>query len=142
MRALLDINVLIALFDTDHVHHPEASTWLDQNIDHGWASCPLTQNGCVRIMSQPRYPNTLPVADIVDRMKKAVSSTYHKFVPDNISLLDGDVIDSEWLLSPRQLTDIYLLALATENDCCFVTFDQSISLTAVKRANSTSLVTI
>ena len=57
MRALLDINVLIALFDEDHTHHVETTGWLEENIDHGWASCPLTQNGCIRIMSQPRYPN-------------------------------------------------------------------------------------
>ena len=142
MRALLDINVLIALFDADHVHHAEATRWLKQNIEHGWASCPLTQNGCVRIMSQPRYPNALSVADVLVKLQKAVSTPYHKFIADNISLLDADIINREWLLSPRQLTDIYLLALATENDCCFVTFDKSISLAAVKRTASTSLVII
>ena len=57
MRALLDVNVLIALHDRDHVHHVRAGAWLADNIAHGWASCPLTQNGCLRIMSQPAYPN-------------------------------------------------------------------------------------
>jgi predicted nucleic acid-binding protein len=56
MHALLDVNVLIALLDSDHVHHARARAWLKENIRHGWASCPLTQNGCIRIMSQPGYP--------------------------------------------------------------------------------------
>lgn len=51
MRALLDVKVLIALHDSDHVHHDRASRWLKTHIELGWASCPLTQNGCLRIMS-------------------------------------------------------------------------------------------
>ncbi|MCG8458824.1 MAG: hypothetical protein MI919_21300 [Holophagales bacterium] len=51
MRALLDINVLLALFDLDHVDHQSARDWLVRNIGHGWASCALTQNGFVRILS-------------------------------------------------------------------------------------------
>ena len=53
MRALFDVNVLIALHDSDHVHHHVASAWLQESGGHGWASCPLTQNGCLRIMAQP-----------------------------------------------------------------------------------------
>lgn len=56
MRALLDVNVLIALLDAAHVHHRNARAWLEANIEQGWASCPLTQNGCIRILSQPAYP--------------------------------------------------------------------------------------
>ena len=62
MRALLDVNVLIALHDGNHVHHHAASRWLQQNIAHGWASCPLTQNGCLRIMAQPGYAQPQPLA--------------------------------------------------------------------------------
>lgn len=59
MRALLDVNVLIALFDAAHVHHRIARDWLHEHIAAGWASCPLTQNGCIRIMTQANYPATL-----------------------------------------------------------------------------------
>ena len=142
MTALLDINVLIALFDEDHTYHAAASGWLEDNIVHGWASCPLTQNGCIRIMSQPRYPNTVYIIDIVARLQNAVSTKHHNFIPDNISLLNSDTIDHDRLLSPRQITDIYLLALAVENDCRFVTFDRAIPINAVKRATSTSLAVI
>ena len=139
MRALLDINVLIALFDEDHTHHAEASGWLEKNIDYGWVSCPLTQNGCIRIMSQPRYPNAVHITEIVVRLKKAVSTKHHSFITDNISLLNSDTIDHSRLLSPRQIMDIYLLALAVENECRFITFDRTIPISVVKQASSASL---
>jgi hypothetical protein len=59
-----DINVLVALLDLDHVHHARARSWLQREASSGWASCPLTQNGCVRIMAQPKYPNPLPPAEV------------------------------------------------------------------------------
>ena len=142
MRALLDINVLIALFDINHTHHIAASEWLHENIGFGWASCPFTQNGCIRIMSQPRYQNTVPVTDIVERMQDAVSTKHHHFISDNISLLNSGIFDHALLLSPRRITDIYLLALAVENDCRFVTFDRGIQINAVKRASRKVLVVI
>ena len=61
MRALLDINVLIALLDSDHSLHSQATGWFDKYANDGWASCPITQNGCVRVMSNPAYPGALPV---------------------------------------------------------------------------------
>jgi len=64
VRALLDVNVLIALLDAAHIHHQRASQWLEQALHHGWASCPLTQNGCLRIMAQPAYPQALPLAAV------------------------------------------------------------------------------
>ena len=63
MRALLDVNVLIALLDADHSLHARATDWFASHARAGWASCPITQNGCVRIMSHPGYPNTLPVRE-------------------------------------------------------------------------------
>ena len=142
MKALLDVNVLIALLDIDHVHHDAATIWLDQHIEEGWSSCPITQNGCIRIMSQPRYTNPLLIGDIVSRLGDATSTQYHTFVADNISLLDGSRIDHGRLLSPSQLTDVYLLALAAENGCRFVTFDHSVPAAAVRGAKRDSLVVI
>ena len=66
MRALLDVNVLIALLDADHLHHEAARRWLRDNIREGWATCPLTENGCVRIMAQPAYPNRLPASQVAE----------------------------------------------------------------------------
>ena len=142
MRGLLDINILISLLDENHTHHRAASDWLAENILQGWASCPLTQNGCVRIMSQPRYPNALSVSEVMIRLLSAVSTRHHEFFADDISLLDDSAVDRERLLSPRQLTDVYLLALAVEHGACLVTLDKSIPLAAVRQANAESLVVI
>ena len=54
MRALLDVNVLIALLDAGHASHSAALRWFSANAAAGWASCPITQNGCVRILSHPK----------------------------------------------------------------------------------------
>lgn len=142
MRGLLDINVLIALLDENHTHHKAASDWLEENIHHGWASCPLTQNGCVRIMSQSRYPNALSVLEVMIRLLSAVSTRHHEFIADDISLLDDAAVDRERLLSPRQLTDVYLLALAVEHDARLVTLGKSIPIAAVRQAEAESLEVI
>ena len=67
MRALLDVNVLVALLDATHVHHRVASDWLARHLRSGWASCPMTQNGCLRILSLPSYPNSQPPAIVAER---------------------------------------------------------------------------
>ena len=139
MRALLDVNVLIALLDTDHVHHAPASEWLARNIEKGWASCPITQNGCVRILSQPKYPNPLPAAQVADRLAEAAATSHHEFWPDSVSLLDATVVDRSRLVSPRQVTDAYLLALAVARSGRFVTFDRSVPLAAVMGATPAHL---
>ena len=109
MRALLDVNVLIALLDSDHTSHVVALSWFEKHAREGWASCPITQNGCVRIM---------------------------------ISLLDPDVVDSTRIHGPRQLTDIYLLALAVEQEGRFVTFDTGVPLAVVRKATADNLVVL
>ena len=135
MRALLDVNVLIALLDENHTHHAAASEWFGGHIDPGWVSCPLTQNGCIRIISQPRYPNALDVSEAVARLRAAVSTPYHQFI-DDVSLLDDSVV------AHRQLTDVYLLALAVVHDARLVTLDKSVPLAAVRRASDASLIVI
>ena len=142
MRALFDVNILIALLDENHAHHATVSDWLSDHIERGWASCPLTQNGCVRIISQPRYPNALGVAEAVIRLREAVSTPWHQFVPDDLSLLDDDVVDRLQLLGPRQLTDVYLLALAVAHDARLVTLDKSVSFAAVRGASEERLVVV
>src|SRR5438876_3078765 len=112
MRGLLDVNVLIALFDQDHSLHERARDWFAANVRRGWASCPITQNGCVRIMSHPGYPNALPVPPVIERLAEASASVHHEFWPDELSLLDSKVLHRTHILGSRQVTDLYLLALA------------------------------
>ncbi len=142
MRALLDVNVLIALLDQGHTHHVAARSWLEANIGQGWASCPMTQNGCIRIMSQPAYPGTLPPARVADRLRAAVGMPLHAFWPDDLSLLAADAFEWTALLGSRQVTDAYLLALAVRNTGRFVTFDQTVPLQAVAGAGDRHLVVL
>jgi toxin-antitoxin system PIN domain toxin len=140
MRALLDVNVLIALLDGAHVHHQVARDWLQQNIATGWASCPLTQNGCIRILSQPGYPGGQTPAQIAARLAHACRTEWHEFWPDSISLPVHDRFGWQHILSSRQITDTYLLALAVQHGGRLVTFDRSIPLAAVAGANKNHLV--
>lgn len=141
-RALLDVNVLIALLDADHSLHDRAQDWFGRNAGAGWASCPLTQNGCVRIMSHPAYPNALPVGSLVERLREATASPHHEFWADDVSLLDPRIADPGRIHGPRQLTDAYLLALAVHRNGRFVTFDASVPLSAIKGAERRHLVAL
>jgi toxin-antitoxin system PIN domain toxin len=133
-RALLDVNVLIAMLDVDHIHHRRASAWLVEHIDAGWASCAITQNGCVRIMSQPGYPNALPAAEVAARLRSAAATRHHAFVSADLSLLDEARFDAGQLLGHRQITDAWLLGLAVEHGLRLVTFDTALPWRAVRGA--------
>lgn len=139
MRALLDVNVLIALLDADHASHVRATTWFAAHARSGWASCPITQNGCIRIMSHSGYPNPLPARMVMQRLADACASPLHHFWPDDVSLLDPSVADFERIHGPRQLTDVYLLALAVRNEGRFVTFDSAVPLAAVRGTKRSQL---
>ena len=140
MRALLDVNVLIALLDADHASHRNALEWFGEHAREGWASCPITQNGCIRIMSHPGYPNAHAVHEVVQRLRAATADRTHEFWADDMSLLDEQLIDATRVHGPRQLTDVYLLALAVRHAGRLVTLDASIALAAVKGATSQHLL--
>lgn len=142
MIALLDINMLIALFDAAHVHHKTAHAWMTKNRSLGWATCPITQNGCIRVMSQSGYPGHLPVVEIARRFATAVAVAEHTFWSDSISLCDTSRFDAGRILTPRVLTDIYLLGLAKENGGRLVTFDRAIALPAVSNAKPRHLLVL
>lgn len=140
MRALLDVNVMIALLDPDHASHDSATKWFAKHAREGWASCPMTQNGCIRIMSNPGYPNPLPVRAVIERLAEACQQDIHEFWSDDVSLLDPHVVDTSRIHGPRQLTDIYLLALAVHHEGRFVTFDGAVPLSAVRKATTQKLL--
>lgn len=139
MRALFDVNVLIALLDQAHPHHAVASSWLKTNIKAGWASCPITQNGCIRIMSQVAYPGARPVAQVFERLRAATAHPVHQFWADDLALVDPNSVDGTRVHGARQITDTYLLALAVKHGGRLVTFDAGISLAAVRGATRTHL---
>jgi predicted nucleic acid-binding protein len=117
-------------------------SWLTNNIEQGWASCPMTQNGCIRILSQSAYPNMVPAALVAVRLVEACKHSAHTFWTDSVSLLELDTIIWKHILGSRQVTDAYLLALAVVNDGYFVTFDKNISLAAVNGAGTDHLVVL
>lgn len=142
MRALLDVNVLIALLDAGHIHHEMAMSWLEDEIGHGWASCPITQNGCVRVMSQPSYPATLPASQVAERLAEASASADHAFWPADVNLLGDGAVEWRRMLGHRQVTDAYLLALAVRHGGRLVTLDRRIDPDVVRGARPEQLVVL
>lgn len=141
MRALLDVNVLLALLDRHHLHHARARTWLGNEIEHGWASCVLTQNGFVRIISQRTYGAGVSTGAALEQLESACSTRHHEFWSCSLTILDASM-DRERILGPRQLTDVYLLALAVHHGGRFVTLDTNIVREAVPTAAADQLVVV
>ena len=133
------MNVLVALLDAGHLHHRVATAWLAAHARAGWASCPLTQNGCLRILSQPSYPNPQPIARVAERLSAATADASHAFWPDALSLLAPELLRWDRILSPRQITDAYLLALAVQHGGALAAFDHRVTPSAVRGATSKHL---
>jgi toxin-antitoxin system PIN domain toxin len=130
--ALVDVNVLIALLDRRHVHHEQAHGWFAASHAAGWATCPLTQNAVLRILGQPRYPNTPgPPAVVAPLVAELIRHPNHQFWPDALSLLTERGVDPSRLLEAGQVTDAYLLALAVHNGGTLVSFDRRLAPSAV-----------
>ena len=132
MAALLDANVLVALFDPEHIHHEAAHRWFERNRARGWATCPLTENALVRVVSSPLYPGRrTTVDDATRRLEVFCRQPDHTFWHDSVSFRDPSCIRSPSLQGHRQVTDAYLLALAVTNRGSLATFDRKIPIAAV-----------
>lgn len=141
--ALLDVNVLVALFDPDHIHHESAHTWFGTHRASGWATCPLTENGLVRVLANPSYaPTPERPAAVLARLRAFCASGHHVFWPDDVSLRDVRIVRTSLPVTSRQLTDVYLLALAKRKGGCLATFDRSILLAAVVGAQAEHVLVI
>ena len=141
--ALLDVNVLVALFDQDHIHHEAAHIWFSANRSRGWATCPITENGVVRILSniaytQGRHESTEAVRNRLDTF---CASGNHSFWPEQVSIRDEQRFKLSGL-SHGKITDVYLLAIAVDQGGRLVTFDRRIPLTAAVGAASDQLEVI
>lgn len=137
MIFLLDVNVLIALIDPGHVAHDDAHAWFASTGAAAWATCPITENGVIRIVGNPRYPNSpgspAVVAEIVAKLSTLPG---HVFWPDDISLVGEADVDFTRILSSPQVTDTYLLALAKAHGGRLASFDRKLSTTAVKHGKA------
>lgn len=124
---LLDVSVLVALCDSAHEFHEEASGWFQLNRPDGWATCPLTENGLIRIVGHPAYPGGPGSPARARPLLQALLRTpRHAFWPDDVSLCDATVFPSLARATAAHLTDLYLLALALHHGARFVTFDRRI----------------
>lgn len=128
--SLLDVNLLIALSDPMHIHADAAHEWFERIGRQAWATCPITENAFVRIISHPRYPNA--VADVpaaIEMLRTLVGAPGHTFWADDISLTE--VVQHDAIIANAQLTDIYLLGLAVHHGGKLATLDQRIPARAV-----------
>jgi toxin-antitoxin system PIN domain toxin len=138
--ALLDVNVLVALFDPVHVHHEAAHAWFGRNRNRRWATCALTENALVRVLSNAAYPGRrTTVEDAASRLRTFCSDRQHVFWSDSISVRDPGRFHWNRVQGHRQLTDVYLLALAVSNRGRLATFDSAMSLKAVEGAAAPNL---
>lgn len=142
-RALLDVNVLIALLDDAHVFARRANEWLD-SAPRRIATCPIVENGVIRIMSAPAYSATHRATpeQIAEGLRSLAEAMDHEFWADDVSMLDETLVDFSRLHGHRQVTDAYLLALAVRHGGAIASFDTALPLTAVLGAGRKHVVTI
>lgn len=146
MIELPDVNVLIALFDLKHIHHEKAQAWF-ASVSQGWATCPITENGFLRIVSNPGYAGLyLSVVELASGLRTliAVAPENHYFLSDDVSLSDRSRFDLSKVRGYRQLTDLCLLGLCQKHKATLVTFDggiqSTIQATVTPRSNLVRLL--
>ncbi len=123
---LSDINVLIAIGDPKHVHHQRTRKWFLSAERQAWATCPITENGFIRILGQPSYPDFGGSPEDARQVLDALTTLPgHQFWPDTVSVLNQTAIPK--LAGSKHLTDLYLLALAVERKGSLVTLDERIN---------------
>ncbi len=131
---LPDISVLVALHDRKHSGHDKAHNWLEQIGHLGWATCPLTENGFVRVFTQTQYPNNLTgvsaTLSLLENLIQNYESTHH-FWADEISLRDRNLFNSPIIKGHKQITDVYLLGLCQKNSGTFVTLDTGVTTASI-----------
>lgn len=142
-RLLLDVNVWVALFDDAHIASPQANA-LIETPGVAIATCPLVENGVIRVLNLPSYGRrgALGLQRVRAQLMHACASLDHQFWPDAVSLRDDAVVDFNRVHGHNQITDLYLLALAVQREGTLVTFDQGIPLAAVRGATADHLLVV
>jgi toxin-antitoxin system PIN domain toxin len=129
---LLDVNVLVALFDPAHVNHEAAHQWFGNFGQKGWATCPITENGLVRVLSNPAYLTVVATpAEVIDRLRTFCKRPGHVFWEESISIRDPAIFQTDRIAGHQKLTDLYLAGLALRHRGKLATFDQHIPLHAL-----------
>lgn len=124
MIALLDVNVLVALAWPNHVHHVAARAWFGQRRHDGWATCPVTEAGFVRVSCNPAVvPHSVSPLDAIAVLERLTQLGSHTFWPLDQSILNLPRSISARLQGYRQITDALLLALAMRQTGQLATLD-------------------
>ncbi|HVT05014.1 MAG TPA: TA system VapC family ribonuclease toxin [Thermoanaerobaculia bacterium] len=128
MVSLLDVNLLIALAWPNHVHHRTALRWFDRNRKSGWATCPLTQSGFVRVSSNVHIlPGARSPREALALLRRIVGLPDHVFWQDDFSIATSDLVDETRLLGHRQITDAHVLAVALQHGGQLATLDRGLT---------------
>jgi uncharacterized protein len=131
-RYLLDVNTVLALLDPRHVFDETAQAWAAAEPEALWLTCPLVQNGVIRVAAHASYPNSLgTVRAVREVLQSFCDSPRHEHCPDDISLLEDEWIAQPEALTPSRLTDLYLVALARHHRARLATFDRRIPAEAI-----------
>ena len=141
--ALLDVNVLVALFNPQHTHHEMAHDWFADHQANGWATSAITQNGFVRVLTSPASDvGVIRAAELVDRLRQFCSNKHHVFWAESVSLTDAKIFNPALIRGHRQVSDIYLLGLAKKMGGYLATLDSGIPLGAVVGATRDTIAVI
>ena len=140
MRALLDVNVWVALFDDAHLFSAQANAFIAKP-GVKIATCPLVENGVIRVLNLPSYGRrgAVGLTAVRERLRQACDELDHEFWPDDVSLRDDASVDFSRVHGHQQVTDVYLLAMAVRHKGCLVSFDRGIALSAVVGAQARHL---
>jgi hypothetical protein len=139
---LLDVNVLLALMWPAHQNHQLAHDWFADNARNGWATCALTQAGCVRILSNPSFSSDfLTVQEAVKLLNANLNHPSHRFWPDDLSFPEAVEPVLKQMQGHQQVTDAYLLGLALRRKAKLATIDRGLS-SLLPRDKQTAIVVL
>jgi toxin-antitoxin system PIN domain toxin len=134
---LLDINVLIALCDEAHEFHEPAWKWFQPRYAKGWVTCPLTENGFIRILGHPAHPAGVGSMEAArEILEQFCRGNGHHFWPDESTLRDRRLFPSLATAGSKMLSDIYLLGLAASKKATFSTFDRRVEAGLVRNGEA------
>lgn len=123
-KFLLDVNVLVALLWPKHAQHDAAGRWFEKHRKKGWATCPFTEAGFVRITSNPAFSiHSLRPAEAMKLLRENTEAADHQFWPADFEVEAVNSTFGNRVLSHQNVTDAYLLTLAIKRGGMLATFD-------------------
>lgn len=132
MTYLLDVNILIALLDTLHIHHKKSENWFFDIASKSWATCPITENGFLRIVTSTAYENIdANFKEALTRLNHLREIGNHNFWSDEISFPSSKDLFPQYVINSKEITDIYLILLAKKNKGKLATLDKKIKSDAI-----------